>query len=164
MKTSTADRDICRMQGALEAAAQVADQLDLPITMRQLRTLLEAAEPHLAHPTMRREDVPATFAQRLLQSLVAAGWPLTWIAVPAAMRDAVLGEVFTRRFVTRATEQRIARAFAELYGVDPAERGVQQRGISRARNMAFVNGWTVISADEAARIIGDLTAAEQNAA
>lgn len=56
-------------QVALDAAAAVAEELDIPVTMQQLEALVAAAAPHLAAET--EPEAPAPVAT--LREAVDAG-------------------------------------------------------------------------------------------
>ena len=150
-------------RAALDAAAAVAEELDIPVTMQQLEALVAAVAPHLAAETepeapapvaALREAVDAGPFLRLVHSLIAAGWPPTALAPHMDISQSEFSRLIHRRTITVYMARRIELLFAKLHGVDPRVGGAHQRGITRALNTAAVSGWTVIPAAEAAQIIG----------
>lgn len=85
---------------------------------------------------------------RLLRSLMAEGFSVSFIAARMGMGQSELSLLMNRMWVTTAMDRRIRLAFLDLAGRDPLALGVHQRGYTRARNRARVEGWEVVSAAE----------------
>ncbi|MFC8008711.1 helix-turn-helix domain-containing protein [Streptomyces cinereoruber] len=81
---------------------------------------------------------------RQLQSLIAEGFSVSFIAGRMGMGQPELSFVMARTHITTAMEARIRRAFEELAGRDPLELGVHPRGVTRARNRARAEGWGIL--------------------
>lgn len=139
-----------QLQAALHAAAGVAEKLDLPLTMRQLGALLDAATPHLVvqEAVGRTGDVQAAPYVRMVRSLLAAGWTQHVIAARLAMPDSDFSRVLLRQFINRRTGAAIEAVFLHLYDLDPLKHGTHPRGVTRSRNEARMQGWEVIPAAE----------------
>jgi hypothetical protein len=92
-------------------------------------------------------EAPMGPSLRLLQSLMAEGFSVSFIAGRMGMGQPELSFVMARTHITTAMEARIRRAFDELAGRDPLALGVHPRGVTRARNRARAEGWEVVPAD-----------------
>lgn len=85
---------------------------------------------------------------RLLRSLMAEGFSVSFIAARMGMGQSELSLLMTRMWLTTAMEARVRRVFVELAGRDPLALGVHQRGCTRARNRGRVEGWEIVPAAE----------------
>lgn len=144
---TTALEQPSRISHAIEAAAGIAEQLDIPVTMRQLEALITAAAPHIVR---RLGTVPGRPTHRLVHSLIAAGWTQSALASRVGMSTTDFSQMMSRPALLPRTATVVARVFVELHGTDPAEHGVGPKGVTRSLNAARVNGWTVLSDAEVA--------------
>ncbi|MFE6126665.1 helix-turn-helix transcriptional regulator [Streptomyces sp. NPDC056437] len=101
-----------------------------------------------ASPT-RPGEVFAYPSVRLLRSLVAEGFSISFIAGQMGMLQADLSLLMKRTSITVAMADRVTAVFQALAGRDPLVLGVHQRGYTRARNRARMSGWKVVSVGEA---------------
>lgn len=99
-------------------------------------------------PDTKAGEVRIGPSLRLLRSLMAEGFSVSFIAARMGMGQSELSLLMNRFWVTTIMERRIRLAFLELAGRDPLVLGVHQRGCTRARNRARVEGWEVVSAAE----------------
>jgi hypothetical protein len=88
----------------------------------------------------------ATGTVRRLQALVAAGWPVLYIAAELGMFPTAVSHLMRRRFITLRTARRVAAVYDQLWSVDPATHGATPKGILRARNLASAMGWAPAAA------------------
>ncbi|MGE7437560.1 hypothetical protein [Kitasatospora sp. NPDC001175] len=136
---------------ALRAMLRAADRHRIPVNVRQVGLLLAAAAEHLqVDPSTQAEApcapqsgwVPAERTAAALRSLVAGGWPLTYLAPRAGKTVAELSALMRRRpHVTARTEAAVLALEAALRGVDPVEAGVPVLAARKARNWAQREGW-----------------------
>jgi len=89
---------------------------------------------------------------RLLRSLMAEGFSVSFIAGRMGMGQPDLSLLMNRALITTVMEARVRRAFDELAGRDPLALGVHPRGVTRARNRARAEGWEVVSAQQARHV------------
>ncbi|MFI8531760.1 hypothetical protein ACIGMX_16160 [Streptomyces aquilus] len=83
----------------------------------------------------------ATGTVRRLQALVAAGWPVLYIAAELGMFPTAVSRLMRKRVVTLCTARRVAAVYDRLWAVDPATHGATPKGILRARNLAHAMRW-----------------------
>ena len=102
----------------------------------------------LRGPNSKTGEVHIGPSLRLLRSLVAEGFSVSFIADRMGMGQPELSVLMSRVFITAAMETRVHRVFAELAGRDPLALGVHPRGVTRARNRARAEGWEVVPAAE----------------
>lgn len=81
---------------------------------------------------------------RLLRSLVAEGFSVSFIAGRMGMGQPELSALMSRVLITSAMEARVRLAFEGLAGRDPLVLGVHPRGVTRARNRARAEGWEIV--------------------
>jgi DNA-binding CsgD family transcriptional regulator len=105
-------------------------------------------------PRPRDTEVLAEPSIRLVQSLMAEGFSLSFIAQHMVMGQPELSVLMGRKHITPTMAARIRRAFTELAGRDPLKAGVHPRGRTRALNRARAEGWEIIPAEEQARLRG----------
>jgi DNA-binding CsgD family transcriptional regulator len=105
-------------------------------------------------PRPRETEVLAAPSIRLIRSLMAEGFSLSFIAQQMGMGQPELSVLMNRVHITPATAARVQGAFAELAGRDPLKAGVHPRGRTRALNRARAEGWEIVPADEQARLRG----------
>jgi len=141
-----------RRTAARKAMLDLAEANDIPVTVRQLDELLAAAESAF---TRRPPAIPSTWVaagttRRILQGLVAAGWPLTYLAQRLDSTPTELSQRMRRAHVTAVTEGQTLAVAAELRGVDPLASGVPELACRKARNLAARRGWTSSVVEEGA--------------
>jgi hypothetical protein len=151
-----------RRDAALRAMLNTADRQDIPVSVRQVEALLEAAAEHLqtelpapdsaAAPRAPQSGwVPAERTAAALRSLIADGWPLTYLAPRMGKTTAELSGVMRRRpHVTVRTEKAVLALEVELRGVDPVAAGVPPLASRKARNWAQREGWAQLRRERAA--------------
>ena len=98
----------------------------------------------VAAPNNKSGEVHIGPTLRLLRSLVAEGFSVSFIADRMGMGQPELSVLMGRVFITPAMEARVRQAFAELAGRDPLELGVHPRGVTRARNRGRAAGWEIL--------------------
>lgn len=98
----------------------------------------------LRAPDSRAAEVHIGPTLRLLRSLVAEGFSVSFIAERMGMGQPELSVLMSRVFITPAMEARVRLVFAELAGRDPLALGVHPRGVTRARNRARAEGWETL--------------------
>jgi len=106
----------------------------------------------LRGPNSKSDEVHIGPSLRLLRSLVAEGFSVSFIADRMGMGQPELSVLMSRVFITPAMEARVRLVFAELAGRDPLALGVHPRGVTRARNRARAEGWEVVSPLAAAAV------------
>jgi len=143
-----ADRD-----AALDAMLQAAERHDMPITVQQVIELRNAAADALYPARVRAPQagwVDAARSTAELRSLIAAGWPLTYLAPRLGATVTELSQRMRRRQVTARTEAETLALVGELRGVDPLAAGVPELACRKARNLAARRGWTSSVIEEGA--------------
>ncbi|MFD3336122.1 helix-turn-helix transcriptional regulator [Streptomyces sp. NPDC058700] len=95
-------------------------------------------------PNSKTSEVHIGPSLRLLRSLVAEGFSVSFIAERMGMGQPELSVLMSRVFITPTMEKRVAQTFAELAGRDPLVLGVHPRGVTRARNRARAEGWEIV--------------------
>ncbi|GGU62202.1 helix-turn-helix domain-containing protein [Streptomyces lavendofoliae] len=103
-------------------------------------------------PRPRENEVLSAPSIRLLQSLMAEGFSLSFIAERMGMGQPELSVLMNRQHITPLTELRVRRVFVDLAGRDPLEAGVHPRGRTRALNRARTEGWEVVPTEELTRV------------
>ncbi|MFH8581698.1 helix-turn-helix transcriptional regulator [Streptomyces zaomyceticus] len=101
----------------------------------------------LRGPNSKVSEVHIGPSLRLLRSLAAEGFSVSFIAERMGMGQPELSVLMSRVFITPAMEARVAQAFVELAGRDPLALGVHPRGVTRARNRARAEGWEIVQRD-----------------
>ncbi|MFJ2110553.1 hypothetical protein ACIOEX_01270 [Streptomyces sp. NPDC087850] len=82
-----------------------------------------------------------TGTRRRLQALVATGWPQLRLGDHlGAHRRLVWGQI-RKDSIAGATARSVRNLYSELWNVDPASHGVQDRYIAQAKKVAAANGW-----------------------
>lgn len=86
--------------------------------------------------------IDGTGTRRRLQALIAIGWPQMRLAdLLDRERTLVWQQVRGDDDVEAATARAVRDLYNQLWNVDPATRGVQQRYINQARALAAANNW-----------------------
>lgn len=87
--------------------------------------------------------VDASTARDQLRELAAQGFTATWIADRIGMARTGLGAIRsgTRPMVHPYTALAISRLHRRLHGANPADYGISQHGITKARNLPVARGW-----------------------
>lgn len=100
----------------------------------------------LRGPNSKSSEVHIGPTLRLLRSLVAEGFSVSFIAERMGMGQPELSGLMSRVFITPGMEARVRLVFAELAGRDPLALGVHPRGVTRARNRGRAEGWEILPA------------------
>jgi DNA-binding CsgD family transcriptional regulator len=110
---------------------------------RQQRTSPDTAAKILAvtADNYTRGKVPSTGARRRIQALVAAGWPLKWIARLTGMSYDTISALLQRDVIYAFTAADVAAAYEQLADERPAGHGVDAAQTKRARAWATRRRW-----------------------
>lgn len=100
-----------------------------------------AINPDTAQPGL----VPAIGAQRRIQALAAAGWPMYRIATQAGLNVQNLHRIFHQTVIKVSTDRAIAAAYDQLRELRSDRAGIPIASVRRARNHARAKQWAPIS-------------------
>lgn len=87
--------------------------------------------------------VDAAPARQQLRALTGQGFPGVWIADRIGMARTGLIAIRSgkRPMIRPYTARAINRLHTQLQGADPADYGITQHGITKARGLPFARGW-----------------------
>lgn len=100
----------------------------------------------------RPGEVLAYASLRLLRSLLAEGFSVSFISHEMGMRQSDLSALMQRTRITTEKAALVRDVFARLAGRDPLALGVHKRGYTRAKNRASWHRWEIVPAVETERI------------
>jgi hypothetical protein len=89
--------------------------------------------------------VNATGTRRRVQALVAAGWPMSHLALRFGLSERAASSFLTQDRVYGRTAKAVAEAYQQLAGVKPEKRGVSATSALRARKRAAQRRWATVA-------------------
>jgi len=107
-------------------------------TARKLLALRPVAAPDLAHDHC---PVDGTGFRRRMRSLVARGFPQTYLARRLGIVDTTLSLALSGGRVTAATHRAGRALYDALWDCNPADHGIAPHTVTRARLAAQRRGW-----------------------